>query len=111
MSKPFNPRKFWLPRRPELPEQCASCPFREDNEAEFGLIATRLFKSAGKKKPPTADQIRQVRHNVHMDCQDRGEFICHGTAYNEDMTLKDPKGHRQCPGASKFYRDSYRPAK
>jgi hypothetical protein len=35
-------RKFWMPKRKELPSQCASCPFRTGNDAEFGVIVQRL---------------------------------------------------------------------
>lgn len=102
------PEKLWLPRRAELPAQCASCPFRKDNDAEFCVIVNRLRKSEGLRPvKPNSKIVRTARSKVRIEllilCT--GEFSCHGTVYNPDMTIKPMHEHRQCPGASEFWRN------
>ena len=108
MSKPrmslFRRRKFWQPRREELPQQCAACPFKKNNELEFGEIVRRLFNLQGAGRKPTPANVRDVRLNVKLDKARKGDFICHDTVYDDHMRLKPEEGHRQCPGASKWYR-------
>jgi len=53
-----NPRALWLPKLKELPEQCASCPFREDNDREFGEVMQRLADSRGLRVKVLVDDAR-----------------------------------------------------
>ncbi len=92
-------RKLWRPKRPELPTQCASCPFRTGNDAEFGRIVARLLERA-----PTAVEIQYARLEVLKDLRHTGDFMCHGTVYTDDMCLQDETNWRQCPGASACFR-------
>lgn len=101
-------RKLWQPRRPQLPAQCASCPFHKDNDAEFSVIVNRLRKKEGMKPVvPHSKTVKEARSRVRLEllCLGTGEFLCHGTVYGEDMTIKPMSEHRQCPGAAKFFRE------
>lgn len=92
-------RACWTPKRQQVP-QCASCPFRPDNDAEFGAVLTRLNRGV----PVTAEQIAEARRRVKEDLQHSGDFVCHGTAYTPDMELRDDSEHRQCAGATEFWK-------
>jgi hypothetical protein len=95
-----NPRNLWRPRHPELTQRCASCPFSKGNDKEFGEVVARLGKAAGVKPV----NQNQARFSIKMEAENSGEFICHGTAYYSDMSLRHPSEHRQCPGASAYYK-------
>jgi hypothetical protein len=104
-SKKFNPRSLWLPKRKEVCKQCASCPFKEGNDREFGVVAGKLLLKA----KPTKAQIKKVRDNVKADLarMGSGDFICHMTVLdiNDPYGKKKPESeHRQCAGATKFWR-------
>jgi|GEM_PF-2100954 hypothetical protein len=100
-------KTHWIPRHRELPVACASCPFREGNDAEFAVIVNRLRKHEGLKPVvPHGSTVKQVRSKVRVELLmlGTGEFHCHCTAYNEDMTSKPLHAHRQCAGAAEWYR-------
>lgn len=108
MSKPFNPRDFWLPKQQELPEKCVSCPFREGNDEEFGAVCERLRDSEDnpfRGMPLTKeDAVANARESIREQTARLGDFSCHCTVYNADMTQKPRSEWRQCPGASEHYR-------
>ena len=94
-----NPRDLWTPKRSELAQQCASCPFRKGNDAEFGVIVdklNRLYSSDGT--------VEQVRFSVEHSLEHGGDFACHLTAYTETMGRRPPHEHRQCPGATAAFK-------
>ena|ERR1700722_19497190 len=97
-------RELWKPRHPELPEQCASCPFRVTNVSEFGAVVARLRRSLGIRAKPTKADIGYARMALFQDAFRGGEFICHGTAYYPSMKHRPQTQWRQCPGASVAYR-------
>lgn len=102
-------RKFWRPRRPELAEPCVSCPFREGNDLEFGEIIRRLrLMQTGQKfsGPVTAEEVAYARNSVRKELEFSGEFMCHGTVYDEHMRQKPSAGFRQCAGAARCYREA-----
>lgn len=96
-------RKTWRPKMPEKGEMCSSCPFRQDNDKEFGDVAQRLQKSQGKSKWV---DLAHARDSIREECQVRGDFACHGTVYNRNMTLRPQHEHRQCAGAAVYYRSA-----
>ena len=96
-------RKMWSPQRPEAREQCPSCPFRDDNDEEWLEICQRLAAASGRD--PESVDAEYARFSIMREVNNRGDFSCHHTAYNPDMSLKDHKELRQCPGASQFFRD------
>jgi len=95
-------RALFRPKIPECETPCPSCPFSNGNDKEFGAVMNKLAVATGEEFPvPTSVSRARVR----MELQHNGDFICHFTAYNiEDMSLKPRKGHRQCPGATKWYK-------
>ena len=94
-----NPRDLWMPKRPELGQQCVSCPFRRGNDAEFGVIVERLNEHFG------ADgTVEQVRFAVQYDAERNGDFACHLTAYTETMDERPDHERRQCPGATAVFK-------
>lgn len=97
-------RRFWKPKREEVSEQCASCPFREGNDAAFGGIMRKLYKQF-ELDPPTPAEISASRECVKRELEHSGDFVCHLTAYNPDMSLKDGCEHRQCAGATKWWKE------
>lgn len=105
----MNHRDAWRPKRKET-EQCASCPFRDGNNKEFGAVVRALKKAAGMD-PDKGNTVHQARMMVHMDVVGpggRGDFVCHATAYGPEMKPRDPSEHRQCPGATAAYRKAAR---
>lgn len=102
-SKKRELRRVWSPQRPEAAEQCPSCPFRAGNNDEWLAICQRLAVSEGVD--PESVDPHFARFNVMREVSDRGDFNCHHTAYNADMTRRDDAELRQCPGASAFFRD------
>lgn len=97
-------RPLWRPKLKELPEQCASCPFRKDNDKEFGAIIDRLRRSAGQHGRMTRGHVQFARLGLYADALERGDFLCHHTVYDEKMNYKPEHERRQCPGATKLYR-------
>jgi hypothetical protein len=103
----MNPKLLWKPKLEELPESCRSCPFRANNNKEFGEVVTRLRNSFGMKGKASKMDIAFARFGIYDDVKKSGDFICHGTTYNVDMTRKDCSNHRQCAGATKYYREHH----
>lgn len=100
-----NPRSLWRPKRPEVKEQCASCPFREGNDAEFGAVLEKIARSHGNTTTITPAVIQHARLKVIADLQFSGDFVCHHTVYGPGMDEKrDPEERRQCKGATAFFR-------
>lgn len=103
-------RQLWKPRRQELAEQCVSCPFRDGNTEAWMEILEKLRQSAPpgtkvKKTPINKRDASRARVTVRMDCMTVGEFACHHSVYDTNMKTKPATEHRQCPGASKFFRE------
>lgn len=91
----------WTPKRKELSQQCVSCPFGKGNGAEFQTVLDKLVEvnGAGVADPDMS------RFLIKKDLKNLGgDFVCHNTVYDEEMKLKDRSQHRQCPGATAFYR-------
>lgn len=99
----MNPRDLFIPKLPEMPLQCASCPFREGNDITWGIIVRKLAMFGGVGKPNAA----RARRLIRLETTRIGDFICHGTAYNADMSFRSAVEHRQCPGATKWFRGSH----
>jgi hypothetical protein len=97
---------MFLPKLKELDEQCPSCPYRDGNNKEFGVIVNRLRKRHGIPGAATSWQIGVARIEVRQTGLVTGDFVCHCTAYDQDMNLKPADQHRQCPGATKAFRES-----
>lgn len=89
-----------------MAEPCISCPFRNDNDQEFGVIVARLLSVMLKPtKRATRTQIARSRAMVRMERLLLGpDFGCHCTIYNPDMSLKPEREWKQCKGASDAYR-------
>lgn len=97
-----NPRLLWRPKLPEMPVQCVSCPFRTGNDVEFREVLTRL-KNKGKKSGKLVVSMARAaiaREQLLEETAEIGDFSCHQSAFNPDMTTKPYLEHRQCPGAS-----------
>lgn len=112
MSKPSKElrkqlRQMWSPKRKEMPEQCVSCPFREGNDAEFGEVIKKLCAASGEPMTKTTAPI--AKFMLREETKHVGDFICHQSAYDKDMNLRDAGEHRQCHGASKHYRGGGEP--
>jgi hypothetical protein len=95
----------WRPKFPEVPSQCASCPFRFGNHEEFGAVVNRLRRLDGKDKPATKREVGRARLALlaEFDGCGHGDFICHGTAYDKDMNTRPQAEFRQCAGASRYW--------
>lgn len=98
-----KPQQFWKPRLKPLKEQCASCPFREDNNKEWGEIVQRLWVKMCRPGKVSKFQIGVSRFEVMEDVRVRGDFACHCTVYDEKMNQREPSEYRQCPGATAYY--------
>lgn len=98
---------LWKPKLKELPEQCASCPFKYDNEAEFKAVVQRLNASAGMVRKVTSATTAHARMMIRIQTAKAGDFACHCTVYDADMHPKDCDEYRQCPGATAFYREQH----
>lgn len=101
-----NPRSLFLPKLPELKEQCPSCPFRDGNDAEFGAIVQK-FASLQAHRHIDGEDLRAetlvARARVKADVEQMGDFHCHCTAYDDEMNVKPLSEHRQCPGATRYF--------
>lgn len=84
--------------------QCPSCPFAKGNDKEFGAVMTKLARAHGEENPVPLSVSRAM---VRMEISNMGgDFVCHFTAYNiDDMSLKPRTEHRQCPGATKWFKE------
>lgn len=112
-SSPRGMRRLWMPKRTELKEPCASCPFRQGNDDEFGEVVNRLRKANGMGKlpfhiPEGRRVLDDVRLSLEREVEEHGgEFVCHQTAYrldDDDMKMRDEAAWRQCAGAARHYR-------
>lgn len=105
MSQPKknDKRALWRPKLEELSQQCASCPFRQGNNDSWGAVLKRLAKAFGEKLPNKA-RVTLARIQIMSETEACGDFVCHGTAYKPDMTLRDKSEHKQCPGASEWFK-------
>lgn len=46
-----------------------------------------------------------ARHMVREDLTHSGDFHCHGTVYDAAGNVRPVSEHRQCAGATKWYRE------
>jgi hypothetical protein len=102
-----NPRELWRPKMPELSEQCVSCPFRNDNDAELAEVMGKLREKHGIKGKVKKRDVAYLRYKVLTeDIAHTGDFACHHTAYDyaNGMQDKPRSAHRQCPGAAAEYK-------
>lgn len=99
-----NPRPLFRPKLAEVARQCASCPFRADNDAEFGAFIARLRARVGLTRPVGPDLIEFARAGIRVEVGRKGDFVCHHTVYAEDMSVRPAAGWRQCPGATEYFR-------
>lgn len=86
---------------------CASCPFRTDNDLEFGTTVNLLRRATMGRGWRLADtsEVTFARHSVAFDALSRGDFMCHTTVYDKSMTKQLPQaGWQQCPGATIAYK-------
>lgn len=100
--------KCWVPKLSEMPEQCSSCPFRIGNNEEFGKIVERLRKKHGVKGRMTNMHVFHARMMIMEDLKriGSGDFICHSTVYDPSMAARSPGEHKQCPGATAWFRSN-----
>jgi hypothetical protein len=99
-----NPRLLWRPKLEAMPVQCVSCPFRIGNNKEFGAICDKLDPSIRTLNTlQRAIRIEAARYNVREQVSVFGDFSCHQSVYNPDMTTRPYREQRQCPGASEHY--------
>jgi len=101
----LNPRALWTPKRREVPAQCASCPFRVGNDKEFSGILSKLKAKLGLKPSVKRPEVVAARCQVRMDLEHTGDFACHHTAYDEAMNERPASEHRQCAGATRWFRE------
>lgn len=97
-------RRLWLPKLREVPTQCLSCPFLEGNDTAFGKIVRRIFTTYGL---PSRAPLDTVRRNIRLDLtliQCSGDFACHNSVYDPKGKMRPRREHRQCLGASKWWR-------
>ena len=101
-------RALWQPRLPLCEEQCGSCPFKLDNDEEFRQVLIALAKA--KDEPTSRITQRYANRQRGIIMHDMmqigsGEFYCHKSVYNADMTEKPRHEWRQCKGAFDFFRE------
>ena len=106
MASP-NPRALWRPKCRAVDAQCASCPFLAGNNAEFGEVVTRLLAQLGRVGTANLMDIAFARERIKRETKQRGDFLCHGTVYDEAMMVRPPAEFRQCAGATKYYREHH----
>ncbi len=104
----FNPRDLWTPKLPEVKKRCASCPFLEDNDAEFETLVKKLAAHNGEHIRPelVSLHVKVARERIEKDADEMGDFACHSTVYNEDMSLKPREQWQQCKGATEWHKRS-----
>lgn len=98
MMRATNSRTMFRPKLPERPRQCASCPFRDGNDREFGEVVDRLASSVG-----VLPDVAETRRRVRLEANIMGDFACHETAYDGAMKLRAMEHRRQCPGATRHF--------
>lgn len=109
---PIKPgRNLWRPKFTENAQQCASCPFRVGNTAEFSDVVARLRKAEGIPGKPTKGDVGFARMSLYVDAERTGDFMCHCSVYDAEMKQKPMTEWRQCPGASHVYRHGSLPPK
>jgi len=94
-------RKLWMPKAPEMKTPCVSCPFLEGNDDAWQEKLEALADH-----PLSPREAKVGRAMVHSEVRMRGDFMCHQTAYDNNMKVKPASEHRQCAGAAKFYREA-----
>lgn len=97
-------RQLFRPKLPELPTQCVSCPFLEGNDPEWRGLIRRLCAKA-ETVNLGAVSAHRARALIHGEATMNGEFACHNTVYTPEMEMRDRKEHRQCPGATKWFKE------
>lgn len=100
--KTKNPKLLWIPKLPQLSKQCVSCPFLKGNDVEFGKIVQGL-RSKFKLGHASDADVLFARYSLRLEIKNSGDFVCHGTAYDENMNLRDHLENRQCPGATAYF--------
>lgn len=101
MSTDLHPG--WRPKRQEVASQCASCPFRVGNNVEFGEVANRLRRAEGIMRPASREDVGFARLSLFMEAVEGGDFACHCSVYNADMSKRPMSEWRQCKGATQAY--------
>lgn len=105
-----NPRLLFKPKLKVLAKQCVSCPFGACNDFEFGDVLNKLRAAEGLAPVSSWDKIAmavEAKKKITEETRFRGDFACHHSVYDstgDKLVKKDPKQHRQCPGALKNYR-------
>ena len=99
---------MWTPKLRPVPQQCVSCPFLFGNDLEFVVVVNRLRVAQGM--PPVQGEAIipsswYARQQIKKDLEHSGDFACHHTVYDDRGRLKDPDGHRQCSGATKWFKE------
>lgn len=98
----MNTRLLFLPKLAELSESCPSCPFRDGNDEAFGEMVRKLCIAFCGRYHKGAEEIARLR--LRFEVSHRGDFACHHTVYDDDMSLRNEKDHRQCPGATAWFK-------
>ena len=88
---------------------CESCPFRHGNDQEFGAVITSLKKFKGDKTPASARESKAARFRVKAERLFTGEFCCHHSVYDADMSVKSNHHWKQCRGAAEYFRGNFHP--
>lgn len=99
-------RQMWSPKRPEVKEQCASCPFRDDLEAraKFHAVLCDVAVANGHP-PPSRGRAEYARVQIKTEDAVHGDFFCHLSVYEPGCETKRPvEEWLQCKGASDWYR-------
>jgi hypothetical protein len=97
----MNPRELWRPKFKELPESCASCPFKDGNDSEFEAVMQKLADANGLEDPVS---VHESRGRIRAETEHLGDFRCHGSVYDREMGMRPQAEHRQCPGASAYFK-------
>lgn len=96
-------RAMFMPKRPEMPVQCVSCPFRSGNTAEFMAICNKVAAATGEG-PVSLRQVAGARRRIRLEVSRNGDFYCHSSVYNPDMTQRASSEWLQCPGATRVFK-------
>jgi len=51
-------------------------------------------------------EVFYARTKIKDDLVHTGVVVCHGTAYTPEMAMRPRTDHRQCKGATDFFRNS-----
>lgn len=102
----------FVPFEEEVRRQCASCPFREDNDKAFGEFVKKVDPPARWTAASLvlgeahllAQKVERKRREVREDTiESSGSFACHNTAFDRKGEDKPLEKWKQCKGATKFY--------